>query len=195
MSRTPFEDNLEARAALLQALAHPARLLIVNLIQIKPRHVEELATILKLKPATISHHLAKLSSTGLLRSKKDQYYQIYSLVGGLLEKKLAEVVSLPLQGLTAEVEEDAYRNKVLKTFFRHGRLIRIPAQLKKRQIILERLVQEFEPDRDYTEIEVNHILLEAHEDVATLRRELVGQHLMQRHRGIYRRVPARPALK
>jgi len=51
--------------------------------------------------------------------------------------------------------------------------------------ILDVIVQEFEPDRRYTEIEVNRILLEFHEDVATLRRELVGETLMARENGVY----------
>jgi ArsR family transcriptional regulator len=188
MSKTTFEENLEARAALFSALGHPVRLLILNLLQMKPRHGEELAAILKLKPATISHHLTKLTNVGLLRSRRDQYYHVYSLVGDLLRKTISEVLSLPQPGLKAQVEEDAYRNKVLKTFLRHGRLIRIPAQLKKRQIILEKLVQEFEPDREYSELEVNRILLEYHEDVATLRREMVGHRLMKRARGVYQRL-------
>jgi len=35
-------------------------------------------------------------------------------------------------------------------------------------------VKEVEPEHAYTEIEVNRILLEFHEDVATLRRGLIG---------------------
>jgi hypothetical protein len=185
------EQNLQARAGLFKALGHPARLLILNLVQNKPRHGEELAAILRLKPATISHHLAKLTSVGLLQSKKDQYYQTYSLVGGLLDKTLGEVVYLPQPGLTAEVEEDAYRNKVLRTFFARGRLTQIPAQLKKRLIILERIVEEFEPERDYTEREVNLILLDFYEDIASLRRGLISAGLMTRRKGIYRRVAER----
>jgi ArsR family transcriptional regulator len=192
MNKTTVEENLEARAELFKALGHPARLLILNLVQMKPRHGEELATILKLKPATISHHLAKLTEVGLLESRKDQYYQTYSLTGDLLAKTLDQVVRLPQPGLTAEVEEDAYRNKVLKNFFRRGRLTQIPAQLKKRLIILEKIVQEFEPEREYSEHEVNQVLLEFHEDVATLRRALIDHKLMQRNRGIYRRVPDEP---
>lgn len=188
MSKTDFEQNLETRAQLFKALGHPARLLILNLLRMKPRHGEELAAILKLKPATISHHLTKLTSVGLLKHKKDQYYHTYSLVGDVLEKTLGEIVHLPQPGLTAEVQEDAYRNKVLKTFFRRGRLSQIPAQLKKRQIILEKLAQEFEPEREYSEREVNLILLDFHEDVASLRRGLVSQGLMEREKGIYRRV-------
>jgi ArsR family transcriptional regulator len=196
MSKTTYKttpkENLEARAQLFKALGHPVRLLILNLVQMKPRHVEELATILRLKPATISHHLAKLAEVGLLTSRKDQYYQTYSLVGDLLEKTLGEVVRLPQPGLKTEVEEDAYRKKVLSTFFRHGRLTQIPVQLKKRQIILARIAEEFEPERAYPEREVNQMLLEFHEDVATLRRELIANGLMQREKGIYRRVSAHP---
>jgi DNA-binding transcriptional ArsR family regulator len=51
MSKNEFELNLEARANLFKALGHPVRLLILNLVQMKPRHGEELATILKLNPA------------------------------------------------------------------------------------------------------------------------------------------------
>jgi ArsR family transcriptional regulator len=182
------EEDLEARAELFKALGHPARLLILNLVKMKPRHGEELATILRLKPATISHHLRKLAAVGLLTSRKDQYYQTYSLLDDVLEKRLEEVVSLPQPDLAAEVQEDAYRKKVLKTFFDKGRLKQLPTQLKKRLIILERLADEFEPERQYTELEVNQMLLEFHEDVALLRREMVELGYMQRDRGIYWRV-------
>jgi ArsR family transcriptional regulator len=189
---TPVEQNLEARAQLFKALGHPARLLILNLVRIKPRHGEELAAILKLKPATISHHLSKLTDVGLLESRKDQYYQTYSLVGGVLDKTLGEVVHLPQPGLTEEVEEDAYRDKVLRTFFKHGRLTQMPAQLKKRLIVLEKIVQEFEPEREYPEREVNQILLDFNEDVATLRRGMISHGFMTRDKGIYWRVSECP---
>jgi ArsR family transcriptional regulator len=187
MANPNYEKNLEARADLFKALGHPVRLLILNLIKIKPRHGEELATILRLKPATISHHLTKLNDAGLLKSKKDQYYQIYSLVPQLLEPTLAELVHLPQPSLFAEVEQDAFQQKVIKTFFRHGRLIQIPAQLKKRAIVLEKISEAFEPDREYSEKEVNHILLDYHDDVASLRRGLIELNLMTREKGIYKK--------
>lgn len=188
MSRTTPEDNLQARADLFRALGHPVRLLILNLVQLKPRHGEELATILNLQPATVSHHVSKLMSAGVLEARKDQYYQVYSLAGDILERTVGEVVRLPQPGLKAEVREDAYRDKVLKTYFRRGQLIDIPRQLKKRLIILEELVREFEPGRAYPEMEVNKILLEFNEDFAYLRRELVDHKLMTRDKGIYRRL-------
>lgn len=188
MSKTASEENLEARAQLFKALGHPTRLLILNLIRMKPRHGEELAEILRLKPATISHHLSKLSEAGLLTAKKDQYYHTYSLVKSVLDRSLEEVVHIPQPDLSAGVEEDAYRQKVLRNFFRRGQLIQIPAQYKKQLIILEKLAEEFEPDQRYTEKQVNQILLEFHEDVASLRRMMIDHKLMARDKGIYWRL-------
>ena len=182
------EQNLEARAELFKALGHPVRLLILNLIRIKPRHGEELATILSLNPATVSHHLGKLSDVGLLQAEKDQYYQVYSLAGAVLDKPLRDVVFMPQAGVTAQVQEDAYRQKVLRTFFKFGRLKAIPAQLKKFMIVLERVAEEFEPGRTYTEREVNQVLVEFNDDVATLRRGLVDAGLLERENSIYWRV-------
>jgi len=190
MNQPATEGNLESRAQFFKALAHPSRLLILSLIQMQPRHGEELAAILNLKPATISHHLALLTEVGLLQSEKDQYYHTYSLVKTRLDKPLGEMIFLPQPELDGDVEADAYRQKVLKTFFRRGRLTQIPAQLKKRRIILEQLLQEFEPEREYTERAVNQILLEFHDDVATLRRDLISNGYMQREHGIYRRIDA-----
>ena len=62
------EANLTSQAEFFKALGHPARLLILSLVQVKPRHGEELAVILNLTPATISHHLALLSKAGLTSS-------------------------------------------------------------------------------------------------------------------------------
>ncbi len=188
MSKTQRQAALEGQAAFFKALGHPVRLLILNLVKAKPRHGEELAAILNLQPATISHHLNLLTAAGLLTAQKDQYYQTYSLVGATLDHSLAEMVFLSQPAVSAEVQEDAYRKKVLDTFFRNGRLLQIPAQMKKWQIVLERLVEEFEPGREYSEAEVNRILLEFNEDVASLRRGMIEMELMERSRGIYRRV-------
>lgn len=188
MNKTDYESNLEARAELFKALGHPVRLLIVNLVKIKPRHGEELAAILQLTPATISHHLSKLTDAGLLQAKKDQYYQTYSLVSEPLEETLADLVHLPQPALFSGVEQDAYREKVYRNFFKHGRLVQIPAQLKKRVVVLEKIAESFEPNRAYTEMEVNHILLDFNDDVASLRRGMIEHNLMTRDKGIYKKL-------
>ena len=188
MNKASPENILESKANLFKALGHPIRLLMINLIQVKPRHGEELAAILHVTPATVSHHLEKLTSAGLLTSQKDQYYQTFSLDKTVLQPTLGDLIHLSQSGVSSQVEEDAYRNKVIRTFFRQGRLTKIPAQLKKQQVVLEKIVEEFEPDREYTEREVNIILLDFNDDIAVLRRGLISHKLMKRSQGIYERL-------
>jgi ArsR family transcriptional regulator, arsenate/arsenite/antimonite-responsive transcriptional repressor len=192
MAKSQAELNLEARANLFKALSHPTRLLMINLIKQRPRHTEELASILRLSAGTVSHHLSLLTEADLLRSSKEQYYQNYSLKDGMLEKTLSEVVSMPQPGLEKNVSGDAYTTKVLRTFFKQGRIIKIPSQRKKLFVVLGEIVKAFELGRTYTEREVSIILFEYHDDFATLRRGLVEAGLMTRKDGIYQRVKTEP---
>ncbi len=80
------------------------------------------------------------------------------------------------------------RSATERAFFKNGVLVSVPAQHKKRVYVLERLVEEFEPQTVYTEAEVNKILGRFHEDVAWLRRELVDERMMVRSHGKYMRV-------
>jgi ArsR family transcriptional regulator, arsenate/arsenite/antimonite-responsive transcriptional repressor len=177
-------SNLESQAEFFKALAHPSRLVILALCRQKPRHTEEIAAILKLSSATVSHHLALLQKVGLLETERLQYYQNYSLKQGILEQPIASFMSKPMP---ASDDPDQYRVKVLRTFFVHGRLIKIPTQRKKLEIVLEKIVAEFEVNQPYKESEVNQILLDFHEDYATLRRDLVDLGWMKRANGIYQR--------
>jgi hypothetical protein len=83
-------------------------------------------------------------------------------------------------------QEARERAKVIRDFFDGDRLKQIPAQRKKRVIVLQHLMHWFDPERSYAEREVNDILRRAHEDVATLRRELVDYGYLTRAAGIYR---------
>lgn len=79
------------------------------------------------------------------------------------------------------------RAKAEKAFFKHGKLVEIPAHRKKRIYILERLLKEFDPVRVYPESEVNEILRRFHSDVCTLRREFILEKMMVRSGGKYKR--------
>jgi ArsR family transcriptional regulator, arsenate/arsenite/antimonite-responsive transcriptional repressor len=178
-------SDLESKAEFFKALSHPSRLLIVGLCRQKPRHTEEIAAILKLSSATVSHHLALLQKVGILESEREQYYQNYRLQHAVLEQPITTVLG---KQLFATTDSNLYRTKVLRDFFKHGRLTQIPAQRKKREVVLEKILSAFEKDRDFKESQVNQIILEFHEDFATLRRELVGLGWLTRTAGIYRRV-------
>jgi hypothetical protein len=84
---------------------------------------------------------------------------------------------------TGDVPEDTA--KVLRTFFRGGRLTSIPTQHSKKLVVLDRLAQEFDVGTRYQERQVNAILRRFHDDVAALRRYLVDEGFLDRARGEY----------
>lgn len=164
------------------ALSDANRLKIVGLLAQDDFSVEELAEMLELRPSTVSHHLSKLGKVGLVTARAESYYNVYHLNTDMLSRMaktfLAEE-SLP--ALAADVDIDAYDNKVIENFTRpDGSLKTIPAQRKKLEAILRYVVREFKTDEDYAEKDVNEILARFHEDTATLRRELISLGLLVR---------------
>ena len=168
-----------------KALADSNRLKIVGLLAEKSYSVEELAELLKLKPPTISHHLAKLVEAGLVKSRPESYYSVYQLDQSVLESKARSMFSQQeLSTVASEVDADAYDKKVIKDYSRRdGSLKTLPSQRKKLEAILRYLVKAFDVGKRYSEKQVNEILARYHDDTATLRRELVGYGLMQREGG------------
>jgi predicted transcriptional regulator len=168
-----------------KALADANRLKIVGLLAEKHYSVEELAALLKLKPSTISHHLARLSEAGLVKSRAESYYSVYQLDQSVLESKARSMFSQQeLSTVASEVDADAYDKKVIKDYSRRdGSLKTLPSQRKKLEAILRYVVKSFDVGRRYSEKQVNEILARYHDDTATLRRELVGNGLMQREGG------------
>ena len=92
---------------------------------------------------------------------------------------------------SSATEDAQFEARVLHSFVRDGRLTSIPAQDRKRRVILRWLLARcFSEDREYPEKEVNMCLALAHPDVAALRRYLVDAGLMTRQAGLYRQAPA-----
>ncbi|SCG82125.1 hypothetical protein DW1_0514 [Proteiniborus sp. DW1] len=173
---------------IFKCLSDSSRLNIINSLMIEPMYVELLAERLNLSTSTVSFHLKKLMEAGIVSSKKEQYYTIYSLNEDLFSKKLKDLVKDNRnEEDVLNQREEKYRDGVLKSFFQYGKLKGIPVQNKKKQIILEKIVESFEKDRNYTEKEVNLIIADFHDDFCTIRRDLVGFGLMERKDGIYRR--------
>ena len=175
----------EELVTFFKALADANRLKIVGLLAEKPYSVEELAALLKLKPPTISHHLAKLVEAGLVNSRPVSYYNVYQLDQAALQAKTRTMFSQEeLSNVVSEVDADAYDNKVIKDYSRRdGSLKTLPSQRKKLEAILRYVVKAFDAEKRYSEKQVNEILSRYHADTATLRRELVGSGLMQREGG------------
>lgn len=175
----------EELVVFFKALSDANRLKIIGLLAQQPYSVEELAVLLNLKASTVSHHLSKLSQIGLVSAKADSYYNVYKLDEKVLEAKSRNIFSQEnLAASVADVDADAYDNKVVKDFVRKdGSLKTIPSQRKKLEAILRYVVKAFEVNKRYSEKKVNEILSRYHEDTASLRRELVGFGLMKREGG------------
>ncbi len=71
----------------------------------------------------------------------------------------------------------------------------IPARRNAKLVVFAWLVERFEPDRRYSEAEVNRELLRAHPDYATIRRGLYDEHFVDRDAGWYWRTPAEARLR
>jgi len=157
---------------LFKALADEKRIRIVALISARPLSVEEIASAVDLTPATVSHHLALLREAGLVEAAHEQYYTVYRFRQQPLLDALRTIAEAPpAPELDADLAK--YDQKVLRDYLVDGKLKTIPTQRKKRDVILRYLVEQFEFGRVYSEKEVNQILVAYHDDVATLRRELV----------------------
>jgi hypothetical protein len=180
--------RLEDLSLLFKALSDPARLRILGLLAEHPHAGHELADRLALSPPTISHHMRRLVAARLVDVEPDAQSRIYSLRIEVIRELSGSVLGDDATRPTSE--ED---NAVLRAFFDGPRLRQIPASRKKRVIVLRRLLERFAPGKSYPESEVNDLLHEAHEDVATLRRELVDYGFMVRDRGIYRIATELPA--
>jgi biotin operon repressor len=175
----------DEQVSFYKALADMNRLKIIGLLARQPYSVEQLAALLGLKPATVSHHLAKLAEVGLVSARAEGYYSVYRLEEKALEERTRRLLSREdFKSAAADVDVDAYDRKVVADYSRRdGSLKTIPAQQKKLEVILRHIVKAFHPGRHYSEKKVNEMLSRYHEDTASLRRELVGFGLMKREGG------------
>jgi predicted transcriptional regulator len=183
------QEELQKLLDFFRLLADESRLRIIGILANGERSVEELAAMLSLRAPTISHHLTLLRNAGLVEMRRDGNTHLYHLEGEALRTLSKDLLTKEkAASLVDEADGDAWERKVLRDFFDGERLREIPASLKKRQVILKWLAARFASDRTYTEMEINEILKRYHPDTATLRRDMIGSHFMQREDGTYWRV-------
>jgi len=171
---------------LFKCLSDKSRLQILKSLAIEDMDVERLAGRLDLTPATISFHLKKLADAGAVKSSKQQYYTVYSLCRDVFMTNILDIITERSDEAALQAQrDDAYRARVIASFFEYGKLKSIPTQRKKERIILEEIAKAFEPGRTYTEREVNIIIADFHDDFCTIRRDMIGEKIMARENGNY----------
>jgi len=168
-------------AAVFKALGDESRLSIVRMLLEGESYVELIASRLNLTSATVSHHLKKLESAGLVECHRTQFYMIYSVKREVLAESLLNLIGT----LPAQDDDTKYRQSVIDSFFEYGRLKNLPAQRKKREVVLSHILEPLEKGRIYTEQEMNEHILTYHEDYCTIRREMISFGLVTRYHERY----------
>lgn len=175
---------------LFKCLADKSRLQILKSLAQEDMYVERLAERLGLTPATISFHLKKLADAGAVTAYRTQYYTMYALCRDVFLSRILDIICTESDEAVLQAQrEQAYRQRVIDSFFEYGKLKSIPAQRKKERIILEEIAKAFEAGLVYTEREVNIIIADFHDDFCTLRRDMIGEGLMARENGTYWLLP------
>lgn len=178
-----------------KALADATRLRMLGLLAVRERTVAELAEAVGVRAPTASHHLAQLRALGLVAVRAEGTRRVYRFDDEALQRLAKESLApSSLQAIGEAVDADAADVKIVRGYLRDGRLTVIPSQRKKRVAVLRALAGRFEGEREYSEAEVNDVIRVWHDDVATLRRELVmGRWLLRDDRcTAYRLNPEAP---
>ncbi|MCJ7695903.1 MAG: metalloregulator ArsR/SmtB family transcription factor [Anaerolineaceae bacterium] len=179
----------------LKAVADNSRLGILRLLYKKEYSVGELANAAALSEPTVSHHLARLREAGLvsLRMAGNQRFYKLNPAGLTRFKKMVEEIEVSPPLLYPGISDDrwiealgweTYDQKVLKEHTHNGKITSLPSKLKKTLVILRWLATLFQPDRIYSETEINEVLKEKYEwDYVSLRRDLISTGYLKRESG------------
>jgi DNA-binding transcriptional ArsR family regulator len=177
---------------IFKALAHESRLKILGLLAEEQEYsVSDLARLLDLRDPTVSHHLGKLHDLNLVSMRQDGTTHYYRLNTAALEQLQKTILSPEnVAAFADEPDNPTWDERVLRAFVDGDRLKEIPANFKKRLVVLRWLADKFEYGVRYAEKDVNAIIRRHHEDASTLRREFIMNKFMSRDQGVYWRLPA-----
>jgi excisionase family DNA binding protein len=79
------------------------------------------------------------------------------------------------------------KEKAAASFAKDTKVKKLPTQHSKRKYLLEYMLAQFEPNREYTEDQVTGIIGRYHEDIEAVKREFISEKMMERRNGQYRR--------
>ncbi|MFD1037779.1 DUF2087 domain-containing protein [Virgibacillus byunsanensis] len=167
------------------------RIQIIALLKDGPLHGQAISGKLGLTPPTISYHITKLREIDVIYQRRDKNTIYFHLNENKLELMTQAILRIGgKKDLNSFEVTDEEKYKVIHNFFlEDGSLKSLPAQRKKKLIILEHLVKGLQIGRIYQEREINEYIKQFHEDFATIRREFIMCQFMNRQAGEYEMNP------
>ena len=171
----------------LRVVVDRDRLALLGRAALGPFSVSDLAVEMGSDRKKLLIAAARLREAGLLAEDNSLNLAVFAEIGSQLppEERAAPEI---LAGDWNEAEL-----KVLNTFFRGTRVTSLPSNRSKRLVVLERLVQQFEPGVRYPERQVSFMIQLHYSDYASVRRYLVDEELLARADGVYWRIGGRYA--
>jgi hypothetical protein len=136
--------------------------------------------------STVRNHRFKL------REKEKQAKVFLALMSSLEEKtnrsiNQADIGIIEELHTSATMIDDRYnitdveREKTIRAYMDEtGSIKQFPAKEKKKIIVLREIANNFKPEQEYSEVEVNRILERIYEDFPTIRRALIEYGFMDR---------------
>jgi len=176
MTESPFEAR-----ELVGLLADEDRRRVFAALVLGATDMESVRAASGLGTRACAKALQRLVDTGLVVRGDDGLHHLLGEAFALAAR--AEAARAPRSEEHDDQPEDVAR--VLRAFVRDGRITSIPMARAKRVVLLDWLVQRFEPGHRYTEERVNLIIAEVHPDTAALRRYLVDEGMLDRDAGEY----------
>ncbi|WP_141431379.1 metalloregulator ArsR/SmtB family transcription factor [Bacillus sp. 03113] len=181
--------QLDRLVAFHKTMGDPTRIRILRLLANGPLHGQAIAGKLGLTPPTITHHLKKLREINAIYERRERN-TIYLYLNKSVISQQAAVLNELIDVKEGQAENmpnmNMEKQKILQSFFsKEGKLISIPAQRKKKLVVLESIVKRLKKGHKYEEKELNEFIKQFHEDYATIRREFIIYHFMYREKGIY----------
>lgn len=180
----PRKSSDSDEIAVFKALADESRLKIISILLEKDSYSEYLAAKLNLTAPTITYHMDKLEKAGIVFSTQIQHYIIYSINHEMMDKKIGDFIRSVIQF----DDSRGYEEKVVNSFFEYGRLKRLPAQIKKREIIIGYISSKLDMNKVYNEKELISSILELYDDYCTVKRDLIGMGFLEDMGGKYKRI-------
>jgi ArsR family transcriptional regulator, arsenate/arsenite/antimonite-responsive transcriptional repressor len=163
----------------VKAMTDVDRLRIIGVLAKRRANSTEIAGRLNMPLSDLVDHLAFLERVGVVNLNDSLYELSSEKVEALARRQLRE--EKPVYIPAPDLDEKS-RKVLVSCLNPDGTIKNLPPQPAKLKVILDYLVQAFNPSTDYTEKEVNTILRRFHVDVSGLRRDLVDAGLLDRER-------------
>jgi hypothetical protein len=186
MSNQP-ELAVDDLVGLFKALADPTRLRLAALIVDRARCGQDLAAELGVSTGTVSHHLRVLREAHLVKETRQPPFSFFELDLATLQQALKAVSNKKaVREIAGEESRTSEERRVLRTFFDGPRLVTLPAQRKKKQMVFEEILRRIPRRKEYEERELSRYIETIFDDYCTVRREWIMGGYMARENGMYR---------